>query len=308
MLTSLRHQIITQLWQIYRQNTPQIQQIESFLQSEHSPPLTLDHFAIIDLPGPYSGIPILKQLFSLLGYTQQGQDYLPQKQNDFLWLAETDCAHQEARTVLPQAVVADFRLDEMPPAIRDIILRYARQTQPLPLTQLKLLSQAVHKGSASSAESLARLILHYLKGRDWALPTVNEFHTVQEFNELLAWVLIFGRRPNHFTLSIHLLDKFDSLAEFHRLVEYPLQLPLNHEGGTIKGSEAIGIEQGSTIGTTQTVTLADGTVSLPTGFVEFVWRFPSQGTQGTPTLWRDFFTGFVANHANHVIESLYAQD
>jgi hypothetical protein len=306
MLKPLRQTIINRLWETYRDSTPQMQLIEKSLQAKGQQTLILDHFAIIDLPGPHSGIPQLSELFSALGYIKQGQDYLPDKQNDFLWMAESSSAGIPAKNVLPQVVVADFRPEEMPPAIRKIIEHYARQSQTISTTHIQQLAKQAELGCKSSAQQIHDILLPYLKGRDWPLPTMNEFYTVHEFNELLAWVLVFGRKPNHFTLSVHLLDGFDSLTAFHEFIERDLKLPLNHDGGVIKGGKASGIEQGSTEGMLQTVKLADGNIELPTGFVEFVWRYPHRESASNPiALWDDFFTGFVAQHANRVIQSLY---
>jgi hypothetical protein len=137
---------------------------------------------------------------------------------------------------------------------------------------------------------------------------VKEFTAVHEFNELLGWVLIFGRKPNHFTLSIHLLDYFENLNDFIQFITDEVKLTLNKEGGLIKGGKTVGIAQGSTQGQSLTVSLLDGNITIPTGFVEFVWRYPHASLPSNPhkpRLWRDYFTGFVAQHADHVIESLY---
>jgi hypothetical protein len=58
------------------------------------------------------------------------------------------------------------------------------------------------------------------------------------------------------------------------------------------------------MGIIQEVNLADGVVHLPTDFVEFVWRFPLSVDNNGTQKWQDFFTGFIAQNANHVIESL----
>jgi len=197
-------------------------------------------------------------------------------------------------------VVADFRLEALPFEVKKIIEKYASQAASLPLIENPQESLSTH-----TAKQLEQTILTYLKGRDWPLPTLNEFHTVHEFNELLAWVLIHGRKPNHFTLSIHLLDQFTDLADFNQFIEGELKLPLNHEGGTIKGGREAGIAQSSTIGNLETIQLADGSIHLPSGFIEFVWRYPSEEKNEQPALWSDYFTGFVAQHADNVIESLY---
>lgn len=302
MLKQIRTNIIEMLWHDYCKTTPQVKQIENSLHAKNIDDLTLDHLAIIDLPGTNTGIQPLAEIFNAIGYQTQGSDYLPEKQNDFLWLAEEDSIGTPAAHVLPQVVVADFRLHEMPEKIRTIIEKYSSQTRPAPIEQIQKL---IADGSPASAAAATTLIAEYLSTREWPAPTLAEFNIVREFNELLAWVLASGRRPNHFTFSVHLLPEFSGLKEFHHFVESEVGLPLNCDGGAIKGGAETGIEQGSTIGTPQTFQLADGSAELPTGFVEFVWRFTEKDT---PKAWDDYYTGFIANHANRVIQSLYTND
>lgn len=300
MLQPLRKAIIQTLWHAYLQHTPQMQIVAEGLSQKNITHLYLDHFAVIDLPGPHTGIAVMQKLFSLLGFTLRGQGYLPEKQNDFHWLAEENAEAMNAQEVLPQIVVADFRLDEMPKNISNIILKYASQARPFPFAQMESLLEL---NTQEASQQIHQLVTHYFSGRDWPLPTVAEFTIIKQFNELLAWVLVFGRRPNHFTLSIHHLDAFENLYQFLDVVSGEWQLELNQEGGMIKGGASVGLEQGSTTGVTQTVTLQDGEVPLPTGFIEFIWRFPQKQPA---TLWGDYFTGFIAANANRVIESLYS--
>lgn len=304
MLRQLRQSIIHHLWHEHRKATSQMALIEQHFLQHQIKLSPLDHFAIIDLPGPHSGIPTLTKLFSLLGYEERGKGYLPDKQNDFLWMADADSMQGLAIDALPQAVVADFRPTEMPAAIAAIISKYAQQSAIFPLQTATALAARVQQSDEEAYQALFNIITTYLNGRDWPLPTKAEFYQVREFNELLSWVLVFGRRLNHFTLSVHLMPEFSSLESFHTFISEEVQLQLNHEGGIIKGGSHTGIAQGSTVGTPQTITLADGTVELPAGFVEFVWRYPARTDMSTPPYWDDYFTGFVAQHANHVIESL----
>lgn len=304
MIKSFRQSLIESLWEIYCGSCSDMQTIRAALSKKGVHRLTLDHFAVIDLPGIYSGIPILHEIFSTLGFRERGKDYLAEKQNDFLWMAEEDCMNQPAEKVLPQVVIADFRLHEMPESISRIIEHYSHQTNFSAVDQIRNLLQRLTAGDETATLPCKKLLLQYLTGRDWPLPTVKEFQLVREFNELLAWVLVFGRRPNHFTLSVHLLEHFSDLEDFHRFIEEEAKLPLNVEGGAIKGSRQTGIAQGSTAGISQKVALRDGEIEIPNGFVEFVWRYPSGANQEK---WGDYFTGFIATHADRVIESLYVE-
>ncbi len=304
MLKLTTQRIIFDLWQQYKLRCPQAKLIEEKLFSKGMNDLPLDHFAVIDLPSEHSGISQLSQLFLTLGFSIRGRDYLADKQNDFMWLAEKNCETHSANQALPQVVVADFRLEEMPIEISSIIKKYVSQTKPLPLTEIKNAAFALEKGDKKAGDVLHQLVTTYLNGRDWALPSVHEFYTVREFNELLAWVLIFGRRPNHFTFSIHLLNEFTHLGHFHEFLEQEVGVALNEEGGIIKGNAQLGIAQSSTQGLLQTLMLSDGTIQIPKDFIEFVWRFPTHPLSQPPR-WGEFFPHFIAQQANRVIESLY---
>lgn len=306
MLQQLRHTIIKNIWEQYRQHSTEVQQIENALKKKGINLFPLDHFAIIDLPSSNTGIPQLLELFTLLGFSLRGQDYLADKQNDFAWLAESDYAGKAAHEVLPQVVVADFRLEELPVDVRGIIEKYGQQSPGFCLDRIKELINQAKNHDIQAAHLLNELILNYLSGRDWPLPTVDEFYTVQSFNELLAWVLVFGRKPNHFTLSVHLLNHFPDLEHFHQFIEQEVGLKLNQDGGIIKGSKVTGIAQGSTMGVARKIKLADGEIELPTDFIEFVWRYPLHTDHPSSSLrWDEYFTNFIAQHADHVIESLY---
>jgi hypothetical protein len=296
MLQALRQELIKQLFIAYKKTTPDMLQIEMALQQRGIEQLILDHFALIDLPSVHSGISQLQNIFSTLGYVERGKGYLQSKQNDFLWMCEATSEVQLATDTLAQVVVADFRLDEMPIEIKKIIEKYTQHPQPFAFSELKKYLKRDAKSQCID------LILNYLFHYDWPKPTIQEFYTVSEFNELLAWVLVFGRRPNHFTLSTHLLRHFESLDDFHQFIERDVNLILNQEGGAIKGGKEIGIAQGSTQGILQKIQLKDGEITIPTGFVEFVWRYP---IKNNPLKWSDYFTGFIPQHADRVIESLY---
>src|SRR3990167_9980057 len=177
--------VVEALWQRYREITPQIQLLEAKLHERGAGTLVLDHFAMIDLPGPHTGISVMQELFSALNYSVQGHGYLPEKQNPFCWMAVRDCAYLPAHQVLPQAVVADFRLEALPIKIKKIVEKYVKYTSPAPITHIK---QALLQNDSAR---VSHLFVEYFYQRAWPLPTVQEFQMVRAWNELLAWVLVF---------------------------------------------------------------------------------------------------------------------
>lgn len=302
LLKQIRTQLIQELWKNYRQSLSAAGTLVAALEKRQEK-ILLDHLAIIDLPSQHSGMTTLTQIFASLGYIVQGCDYLPDKQNNFTWMAESDAINQPVATVLPQVVVADFRLNELPISIRKIIETYTSQIKESPLTDLQYLSGKAFLGDNTAANQLLQLLRHYFSSRQWPLPTIRDFQQVREANELLAWVLVFGHIPNHFTISTHLMPSFASFSQFVNFVEHEVKIPLNQQEGKIKGNSSAGIQQASSVGAIENIELADGKVFAPGRFIEFVWRYSCIRSQ--PLLWNDYFTGFISSHANRVIESLY---
>lgn len=303
MIQQLRQTLNERLWMSYYNRSIDSQSIVTRLLQKGATLIPLDHFAIIDLPSEQSGIPQLQRLFEMLGYAVRGSDYLPKKQNDFTWIAEKNCEGNPASEVLPQIVIADFRLHEMPEEVRSIISKYANMTAGL---NWDFLTTSLNDIASSDLhEKILSYLQTYFAGRDWPLPNFREFSIVHEFNELLAWVLIFGRRPNHFTLAIHLLGLFPDLESFNTFIEHDLEMKLNQDGGKIKGGNKVGIAQSATVERKEKIVLEGGEIELPATFVEFVWRYPVANTHNLPTQWGDYFTNFIPQHADQIIQSLY---
>ncbi len=300
MLNKVKRLIIRQLWENYIAVFPQVLNIQTALWEQYNEVLLWDHFALIDLPGPHTGIKSLADIFFQLDYEIRGQDYLAEKQNEFVWLAERSIEAQKVEEALPQVVLADFRREALDSDVRKIIDTYASLAKPFAMQQLHFLKMRILEQDEAAIYDLVTLIVDYLKGRDWPLPTVKEFKTVKRHNELLAWTLVMGRQVNHFGWAIHLSKKFKDLEVFNQFVSKTLDIPLNRKGGLIKG-----IEQSSTAAITKSISLSDGIVDLSDRFIEFVWRYPALTTNKKPVLWKDYFNGFVANNADHVVESLY---
>jgi 2-oxoadipate dioxygenase/decarboxylase-like protein len=303
LLNLVRKKLIKNLWNNYQNSIPCFSHMRDQLKNNGNKNLVLDHFAIIDLPGRNSGISNLCQIFSALGFIVQGADYLPDKQNDFLWMAEIDATKKPANVVLPQVVVADFRIEELPIAAKKVINKYIDQIPKSPIRKIQILSGKTYLGDRSSANELLQILVTYFSGREWPLPSRHDFKLIHEVNELLAWTLLFGRIPNHFTISVHLLRQFKTFEKFISFLRNDIGLNLNENGGIIKGTESQGIKQASTQGKPIQVQLADGYCTIPGPFIEFIWRYPKG--EKNPISWQDYFTGFIPQNANKVVESLY---
>ncbi len=287
---------IQSLWDSYEKSIPYIGQ----LFNDHS--YTLDHFAIIDLPSHSSGIPHLKKIFGELGFLQKGSGYLPDKQNDFLWMAFKGVEKQKAECSTPQTVIADFRLDELSSTTRRVIHKYTSTIKAFDYTGFAQLAKDARHGNKTAEDHLAAAAAQELWSRPWSLPTTKDYLLVKEENQLLAWVLLHGRKVNHFGISIHLNNRYTSLESFNKDIIGSKFVKLNNFAGEVKGNREGGIEQSSTLGREELTPTADGEVLANNSFIEFVWRFP---LNDNPLYWGDYYNGFIPKNANNVIESIY---
>lgn len=251
----------------------------------HIKNIPLDHFAIIDLGYGASSKKELLAIFEHLGFKLKGLDYLPDKKNEFLWARSNDKS-------LPQAVLADFRIEEFSSKNKLILEKYARYQKPINQKDFS------HYLASQNYRQISLFLFNLLNNRPWPIPTVHDYYSVLEENELAAWVLAFGRTINHFGMAVHLTQNIRSLEHLHSLL--PPNLKLNTYGGTIKGGPQLGITQSSTLGPKIKLQLEDGFVPIRSSFIEFVWRYKKASSSD-----HNYYDGFIGANANQVIESLY---
>jgi len=290
MATLLRKKLIKTLFSEYVKDVPKT---KNLLNEDN---LFLDHLAIIDLPSKDSGIHIMKKILEKLGFQYGGNGYLPEKNNDFIWMHDPDFTNQKPEEALPQIVLADFRLENFSQNSQNIISKHTSQLAEFDFEKLdNLLSQK------NTDDEIITLVSNYLCNNTLYKPTAEEYIAIKQENDLTAWVLLFGRKINHFGFSVYQNNKFDNLKNFSAYISSKLSLPLNENGGLIKGSPKCGIEQSSTIGEKVYVTIENTIFEANNSFIELIWR---HSIKANPLNYSDYFTGFIAQNANKVVESL----
>ena len=291
MLATVRQLLIEKLWVKFITSIPNAAEILRDRQP------VLDHLAIIDLPSQHSGIPVLQRIFAALGFVPKGSGYLPEKTNDFIWMMPEDNTHKLATESLPQIVLADFRSNLLTQKTQQILDKF---TSSMALFDFNLFEQYLQH-LPNTTENIVNMVFDYLNWQPVVLPTLAEYNYVKHENQLIAWVMLFGRKINHFGLSIHHLEGEQNLLAFNKNI-HAIGIALNAQGGEIKGSKQYGIEQSSTLGKNISITLDKASIEVRDSFLEFVWRYP---IKPNPRLWSDYFTGFIPYNANSVIESVY---
>lgn len=300
MFNKINWLLMQKLWDSY------IVSIPKFYSIFNSNKACLDHLAIIDLPSDNSGINYLHQVFNKLGFIKLGHGYLPQKANDFIWLNVEYASDTAADKVLPMVILADFRYDSLSKHSRQILTKYSSYSKALDFSRLDLkiaeyLSNSkLSRSQDDLASAIVAMVYEHIISRQWPLPTVKEFLTVKEENELIAWVLAFGRRVNHFGININLLNEYPNLDGFNKYLKDKYHVELNNIGGEIKGDIESGLAQSATVGQLIKVQLQDGEIEINDSFIEFVWRY---AIKDNPKYFSDYYTGFVPANANNIIES-----
>lgn len=297
-LAKLRKDLIEQLWIEYLLDIKHFDDI--FPQTR---PL-LDHFAIIDIGVSNSNIPTMQKIFESLGFETAGSGYLPQKFNDFIWMREPDFTELNIQSSLPQVVLADFRVNQLSITNQQIIKKYTSNIACFDFTIFKNRLNRLIAGDTSQHLKICSMVFNYLNNRPWKALEIADYLSVKEENELIAWVLLMGRKINHFGIQISAMHDYTDLTSFLEYFKNSNFAKVNNLNGEIKGSNREGIAQASSLGERIEAPLRDGKMPVNNSFIEFVWRYPKNKNQ-TPMINSQQYLDFFAGNANYVIESLY---
>ncbi len=157
--------------------------------------------------------------------------------------------------------------------------------------------QMVENFMASSSEQTCQARSLLIQGRLPQSPPDHDLYTsLLAESEYAAWMYLHGFRPNHFTIDVNALQGFGNLTDLNNFV-LDLGYPLNTSGGVIKGGEAEGLAQSSTLAAEIPVAFSDGqTRHVPGCYYEFAERFCLPGQDR-------LFQGFVTGSADKIFES-----
>lgn len=255
--------LIDQLWDSYQKINPQADLIHRLL-SDRGETIVNDHIAFRTFQDPRIGIEQLAGPFLAAGY-QAGDEY-------HFAAKKLYARHfQHSDPAFPKVFISELLLDEFSGEFRDIIQRMLEQ---LP-----------------DVESLAQPLC--TAGRHWEVPYAH-YGVLSEQSEYAAWMAAHGFCANHFTVFVNALTTIDSLQDLNALLMQE-GFALNQEGGAIKGSPEVYLEQSSTVASVVDVPFKDGMHKVPGCYYEFARRYPLP--DGT------LFGGFVAKSADKIFES-----
>ncbi|MEK8023193.1 MAG: DUF1338 domain-containing protein, partial [Candidatus Hydrogenedentota bacterium] len=223
--------LLERLWDDYSGLNPQASRIHELL-SERGESIVNDHIAFRTFDHPLVGVDVLAREFVEHGYKAGGAYSFPAKK---LFARHFDPPTPD----LPRVFISELKLEEC----SDRLAELAREL-------------------LSGMDMHAPLHPDFcVSGRPW-LPSYETYEELRRESEYAAWLSAFGFRANHFTVSFNALKTFSDLESFNEFLKEN-GFSLNAEGGEIKGSYEVYLEQSSTRAAHVAVEFEEGTIEVP---------------------------------------------
>jgi hypothetical protein len=253
------------MWDDFRQKNPQAARIYDLFVAEGET-VQNDHIALRTFNCPNIGIEAMARVFVQYGYREAGQYRFPEKH-----LIAKHYEHSDP--TLPKIFISELELGKLS--------LYAQKT--------------IRELVAQIPEEILNTEYLPITGRLWEV-SHQDYLKLSLESEYAGWVSAWGFRPNHFTVSVNHLKKYNTVQKVNQLLETH-GFKLNVSGGAIKGTPADYLEQSSTMSEKALVDFSDVLEKVPACFYEFALRYPMPDGK--------LFQGFVPASANKIFESTY---
>lgn len=255
--------LLDRLWNDYAMLNPQAEKIHAYLSARRET-IVNDHIAFRTFDDPRVGIDALARAFVEAGYKSGASYTFPSKKLNARHFDPPDAD-------LPKIFISELRLEEC--------------SGELARTARSLVAQM--PGGFTRRHDFC------VAGRPWKISHL-ACEALRPESEYAAWLAAFGFRANHFTVSVNALKTFKGVEDLNAFLKSH-GFELNAEGGEIKGSPAVYLEQSSTRAASVSVEFTDGAFEIPGCYYEFARRYPMPDGK--------LFTGFVEKSADRIFES-----
>jgi hypothetical protein len=253
-------QIFDQLWKDYTEITPNAAIIKQLFEDQGEVVLN-DHVAFRTLDLPHLNVDQFAQIFVDLGYEEKGDYHFEAK--------KLYAKHYEfPGNKYPKVFISQLKFAEC----SEFLQKYIKE---------------IFDGIKINPHNL------YKTKRVWEIDYPLYLELKHE-SEYAAWLAAFGFMANHFTVSVNQLKNFSSIQAVNEFLKESGH-KLNSQGGEIKGSPEVFLEQSSTLAYNQKVRFKHGPETIPSCYYEFALRYPLENGE--------LFQGFVAGSADKIFES-----
>jgi hypothetical protein len=255
--------LFEKMWKDYVETNPPAQRIYDLLESEGEKIIN-DHIAFRTFNNSLVNIDVLAKTFLEHGYEEKDHYTFEEKK---LYAKHYEHDHP----LYPKIFISELKLELFDDD----------------------LNRAVHELVSQIPPSLPHRIDFTTMGRPWDV-SYDTYQMLKEKSEYAAWVAAFGFRPNHFTVSVDHLNKFNEIQDLNKYLKNN-GFKMNESGGEVKGSPDLFLEQSSTLAYNVDVEFQDGIYTIPACYYEFAKRYNLPNGK--------LFTGFVAKSADKIFES-----
>jgi hypothetical protein len=188
-------ELFAALWRRYRAAVPYARVYEEAVLSRGGA-FRNDHvaFRTIASTRPDSGLASVALPFEALGYSAAGTYRFPEQKLSAIHLAPPSAD-------LPKVFVSELRAWELSPRGRRLAFAAAARARPsLNDSDLAALFAAAALTPERRRALLRRLLRHF--DRPWPAPARADVLALERESQYAAWVLVHGRRVNHFTAAV----------------------------------------------------------------------------------------------------------
>lgn len=255
--------LLDNMWVDYCKLNPDAKKIYDILTNEGETVVN-DHIALRTFNHPRLGIESLAHHFKKYGYEEKGEYNFVEKK-----LYAKHYEHPDEN--MPKIFISELELEKVSPFIQE----------------------TVHKLVAQLSNDVIENETFPMCGRPWSM-TYSLYSELAKESEYASWVAAYGFRPNHFTVLINKLKKYNDILMLNQFIKSKGYI-LNKSGGEVKGTIEDHLEQSSTMASEIPVVFEDGTFELPGCYYEFAKRYPLVSGK--------LYSGFVAKSADKIFES-----
>ncbi|MCH1429507.1 MAG: DUF1338 family protein [Chlamydiales bacterium] len=287
--------LLSRLMQQYKKQVPDVERILKLLETEQLlssiKDLENDHIAFRTLGLDKLGIQSLEKIFLHYGYVKEDPYSFEQKKLNAYWYSPPEES-------FPRIFISELRVAELSLKAQEIIKDYTSSITVDPVDALDL----------ADPEACA----DFLQSPLWPAPTIEDYNFLEQESEYAAWVIYNRFYLNHFTISVHNLNKHNTLDSFVSFLESH-GLLINDAGGKVKRSPDGLLIQGSTVAAKEKVLFKTKAATteekeIATAYVEFAERkvlpeFAHLKPEDVKRCHRR--EGFEAQNANSIFESTY---
>lgn len=258
-------EIFPRLWKEHSALNPSVNKVFNLFTSEGEVVVN-DHIAFRTFSDPRVNVEVMARIFESVGYVAKEQYLFEEK--------KLRAKHYENSWVndAPKIFISELELPKCSEFLQETITTLLNKADQTVFEERDLI----------------------FKGTIWDDISYKTYQKIREESEYAAWLYVYGFRPNHFTVSINSLKKYNTIEKVNQLIK-DNGFTLNTSGGEIKGSPELLLQQSSIMADIVPRKFSEGEFEVPACYYEFALRYKDKNGK--------LYNGFHAMSADKIFES-----